>query len=443
MRLSICTQANEYFNGSLCLKCPTWMITNATGFVAIGSSLCRGCGSGKYLDASLNCLSCPVGKWTAGATVSTTCLDCPVGKVGTSSSLGCINCPGGTFVNSTGQTSLGSCSACSPGSFSPAGSSVCGDCPVGTYPSNSSCLNCSAGFYAEFPKSPACSACASGRYSDVSGSSVCTVCNAGLFSQDNASSCSACPVGKYSFSSNSAFCSPCEPGYATVVGSSSCSSCKIGRYGGGSHCLQCSQLATTLQNASISADACVCGEGMYGRPSEGESCTFCKANVGGVSCPANGSYPIVENGYFRTVADPSVALICSPQEACSNAQDAKFTQCSDGYTWDVCGSCILGYSYRQGLFCLKCPSKLAVGILIATIVLIALGGVFRFIKTGFRVSTEVKVTVLWIQIIATYPSVSSNWPPAIQKFFDVLSFSNLDFGKASPGKIFNFILDHH
>jgi hypothetical protein len=437
IKLQICNSSFDYFNGSQCVKCPTGKITSLTNVFTSTIQACQGCLASQYMDTLGNCLNCLPGKWSnASATV---CIDCNPGTVWLNASLGCVNCPSGKYSNISGLISMSNCTACGVGSFSLDGSSVCGDCPAGTFVVNTSCIQCPVGYYAQFAKSPGCSSCPSGKFSNSTGSTYCRVCSAGYFSTGGAVSCSPCQPGNYSFAENSAFCTPCSVGdYSASIATTTCLSCPRGKFGGGVSCSACSNNSTTQQEGSQSTSDCFCAEGTYGRAYVGEECKSCLLNIPGVICPSNGSFPVVEQGYFRSQIEPSLAYLCSPKQACANVDGQTSTSCSDGYTGDLCGSCIIGYSYRQGLVCQKCPSKIGTIVVVLGIVAVFVLVVGRFIKTGFRVSAEMKVAFLWIQIIATYPSFSSNWPSSVMRFFDVMSFSNLDFGTASPGECFIF-----
>src|SRR5690348_12125816 len=133
------------------------------------------------------------------------------------------------------------------------------------------------------------------------------------------------------------------------------SKCQIGKYSApdGSHCALCLALSVTLGTSSQSMEYCVCQVGAYGR---GSNCSAC-ANYPGISCSRpNMTIPDILAGYFRNPNDNNSALVCIPAIACPGSFDGE-TTCTEGYTGFLCGDCVTGKFYKQGVLCSKCPSK--------------------------------------------------------------------------------------
>jgi hypothetical protein len=157
-----------------------------------------------------------------------------------------------------------------------------------------------------------------------------------------------------------------------------------------------------------------------------------------LNCPLNSSNPAISKGYYRNPLDPNKVLECIPSEAClPTDSETLSTQCFEGYTGWICGSCILFEFYKSGSNCVACPSLASkvltfVGIGIALIAL-----TWKLTKVQkFSSVFDLKVFLFWIQIIALYPQVSITWPKELNSFFKILSFANLDIEITSPG---NFI----
>jgi hypothetical protein len=468
---TICTDcvAGKYWKNSSigCTDCPDGTYNNQAGQTSSGA--CATCTAGSFSSAGSSvCGDCPAGTYPSGGA---NCQACSAGTYAQfSKSPACTLCSAGKFGNTTG---LSSCPFCPAGKFSSENSSFCSNCLVGTYsPTNgsASCILCPAGLYSDSPGFSACSSCLAGSFSSYGytncttcpegtyspddgsvkcincpagswspepGSSVCTTCEAGTYQSSNAStSCTECAAGRFSFASNSVSCALCSAGtISSQNGSTSCSVCPIGKYSeaGASSCSSCAEFATTFTAGSPSIRSCFCQEGHYGSAFKSNGiCKLCTGNNIGVACSSNASFPIVQAGYFRSLQDPSSALICSPASACPETGEAAQTSCADGYTGSVCGDCILFYSFRQGLVCTKCPSPASRAVTYVAIFTILLLVLYRFIKKNFNISQESRIALLWIQIIATYPSISSSWPKQLLGFFSFLSFSNLDIAVFSP-----------
>jgi hypothetical protein len=214
--------------------------------------------------------------------------------------------------------------------------------------------------------------------------------------------------------------------------------CPLGQlndFEGKSECFGCPLFSTTISTASESQMSCFCEEGYYGKPFLNESCQRCSL-VPGMQCPQNSSYPASILGYFKNPADPNIILECHPKESCLSSNSSfSFTTCNIGYTGWVCGSCIDFEFYKSGANCVECPSlaiKVSVYVVLILIAILVIRRMSSF--DSFGALSAVKILLFWIQIIALFPSLSSNLTPFLRIFFAILSFVNLDIDIFFPGK---------
>ena len=129
------------------------------------------------LSSLYNCIACPAGKMSVGA--STSCKDCAAGSYSMQAASLCSSCIPGTYSG----TGAMSCTPCEEGKFS----NVSGASSI------SSCRNCPAGTFsviAGAPNSSVCTHCPDGKFS-TSGATACDPCLAGKFAASHV----ACPFG--------------------------------------------------------------------------------------------------------------------------------------------------------------------------------------------------------------------------------------------------------
>ncbi len=170
----------------------------------------------------------------------------------------CLQCPSGTYGNSTAAVSMASCTPCPPTTFSDktgaSDAAACSRCPPGT---NSS-----------VPGAVACAPCAAGSYAESQGQLYCDLCQAGYFgSKSRASSkdvCVMCPAGTYS-KNGSMICTRCAPGTSSKEGSRECQPCLAGEYSESGDCIKCPGISYSLKNGSASVLDCS-GVLVGGRP---------------------------------------------------------------------------------------------------------------------------------------------------------------------------------
>jgi hypothetical protein len=368
-------------------------------------------------------MGCPVGYNMLGSV----CQVCPVGKfTSVSNSSFCSECPNGTF-SLTPKSS--SCSNCTAGLYSVNASTTCSSCPKGKFSisGSSSCTSCSPGMFASATGLSTCQNCTAGLFSVVE-SALCQSCDLGKFSSFGSPSCLSCPLGKFSNKTSSSFCADCGAGtFASNSSSTNCASCTLGRYSsstGISSCDVCPTNAVTLRSGSTLASSCVCPAGYFGSASFGGNCSVCPAASEGLACPYNSPIPFVYSGFYRSI-DITAAYRCIPQKACMETEYNAQTTCSEGYTGFLCGTCVKGSYYRNGLECKRCPNEFQkyIGVIAILIFICAVCGVLMFRKSS-SLPIEVKFSFFAIQTLGLFSNVSSNWPPPLASLLSFLSLQS-------------------
>jgi len=230
-------------NRTACLACPAGsgggLVGGKTksacvcdpGWHGADGGPCARCASGSYklVAGSAPCvpvttIQCPTGKHRARDT--NTCLPCPANtwKIGTNNATACSHVHHEVLKHSCSLTALGAadpvlCSDCSAGTYSGLGVLACAECLAGTYSaesdttSNTSCLSCEPGTYAQSTRASAgCALCPTDTFSPATqadNNTTCTQCSATQVSASGASECVTCPPGTYK-RAGSVVCSPCE-----------------------------------------------------------------------------------------------------------------------------------------------------------------------------------------------------------------------------------------
>jgi len=326
-------------NAQYCTPCPAGTYNNNAG--GNSSSACMQCPTGGYSQPSASfCSLCILGYTNNPAVLhsdNTTCTACPMGTYGyygvckpcpsgqysnISAAAQCFNCPPGysasesieCYVCPAGTRSSGcalNCTTCAAGYYSLAGSTDCQKCPVGTSTNGltgqSTCSNCTAGFYNSKDAASTCSSCPAGTYSSTAGSSNCQQCTPGTFASSTGStSCTACPTGTYAASAGTVTCSKCASGYSSASGLS-CIPCAAGNYYN-AVTRACTACPAGTFVAVAGASACyACPMGYYTASSGSAYCLSCGLNT----------YTNQTTGYEACEACPSgttspgAAYICS------------------------------------------------------------------------------------------------------------------------------------
>jgi hypothetical protein len=378
---SLCTPG-KYWLSKSCVNCDPGRSTSY-----FGSPSCYRCTSGKYasLDGQSACNDCPEGTYMPD-TGAQTCTDCPTGY----------------WVTGQGSNSRSKCSVCASGYEQAMISFDVGNQTLSS--SNSTCIPCQPGLFSSQANS-SCSACDVGKYAGQPGSTSCDMCAAGRFTQlQQQASCELCPSGRFSDvtgSTSSDFCMECPSGkYAEASGNSFCMSCDSGKWSKGT--------------GQVRADTC-------------KSCPI----TPGVECPVGSTYPFVGAGLFRLLDSPEVVYTCVPGEACAAAGLGN-TSCSVNYDGFRCSFCADG-SFRYGGKCLKC---LPVSARWCILVVASLGFLLALKKISSAqnlIPPQVKMTFMWLQMLALFPSLSTAWPTALQVIFNFGSFLNFDIGYLGLG----------
>ena len=302
------------------------------------------CPAGKWSStigakAAAACQKCPKGKFSdkMGASSEAFCKKCPAGWYGnvtgaTSSKLGCVPCPAGTWLGDDGSmtaaTSADSCEKCGRGRYGNGlvgqnTSLSCNACPGGKFSllpagqlaEHIACSSCEAGKYSNQGEaqtnSNVCKACAAGRYSDQgqaqTHAGVCKACSAGRYSdqgegQTQASVCKACAEGKYS-----------DQGEAQID-SNVCKACDNGRY-------------SDQGEAQTTSSVCkACPEGRFGKV--GDSHASLESACG--QCQKSGTYAVISENAMSIACEPCPAGVFGVQDV-SYSSPACGGLCARGY----------------------------------------------------------------------------------------------------------------
>jgi hypothetical protein len=422
---------------------------------ALGATFCSDCSIGLFSNDSRMCISCFPGSFQnmtsqsycnicepgliASTPGSTACSSCQSGYF-TNDAKTCFGCSPGTYQNNVSQTF---CQFCPNGTVSPdVGASTCTSCQSGFYSSTDrrSCTSCSPGSYQSQPAQTSCSLCLAGSYSNSSqsecsyclpgkyqstaGASYCQTCPDGSISNSSGlSSCHECPAG--TFENAKVYCMKCSAGrYSAGDAATSCKPCSTGSYAeeeGSSTCVRCPNESSSLLPGATSVDLCnVCGEGFYG----GYNVSLCKQcpRIAGISCPLGSVVPFVKSGYFRSSDDPTQIFSCFPEAACSSTGFSMQTTCSEAYSGLRCSVCSDNF-YRKNGECKSCPgtaAKVLTFLLMAALVLVIL---FQLVSSQHGLPAEIRISLYYLQFLALFPQITSNWPNALLKVFDWLSLT--------------------
>eukprot|EP00948_MAST-09A_sp_MAST-9A-sp1_P004214 g4214.t1 len=329
------------------------------------TSVQKECSAGQYVTNTLDCSSCPSGKYHSLRSLSWPCKNCEVGRygVGGSSSDRCTApCPAGRYGNITGQTNEQCTGPCPAGRYGTAGSSTSqctgacvagrygivgqttdqcsGPCKPGRYgfagSTNDECTGeCSAGQYSA-AGSGQCSICEPGFYNDKAGQEVCNkTCASGKYSLQGFDRCVDCQVGKVvndSLGYPTANCGgSCGTGKYRDASSITCKDCEAGRYS--------NELAT---------GACKSCEAGYVNPSTGQTSCTTRCSAGTYSLTGASNCIDCPVGKKINAADGYSSNDCGGSCGTGKYRDASSITCKD---------CEAGrYSNELGLgFCKLCP----------------------------------------------------------------------------------------
>lgn len=353
---NVCPVGTYSISGSsFCSFCQAGFYGKSIGLT---SSDCSGpCDAGYYGSisglTSATCSGrCQNGFYCPSGSTSSTPSNCPVGSyslIGTS----CVQCPAGTYGNTTGLTSPFCSGVCPVGSFSTSpGNSACIFCPAGTYGiiTGETAISCSGlclpGFFGNITGlfTATCSGVCESGYYCLSGSTSSTqnICLPGSFSLAGSSHCSLCPVGKF--------------GNSAGLTSANCSgSCQIGFYG--------SEAGLTISSCSGSCSAGYFCESAATSPIS-QACALGKYSLGGTNycsdCPV-GTYGGTFGLTSAACSGPIVAGYYSPDSRVTSQYGSGLCQagyfCNPGSTSPNSNICSPGtYSNNGSSACSNCPS---------------------------------------------------------------------------------------
>ncbi|KDO27716.1 hypothetical protein SPRG_22196, partial [Saprolegnia parasitica CBS 223.65] len=231
------------------LPCPG----NSSRLSPFGTELydCAACPAGKScLDGTVT-VDCPVGYYCPYAqlpqpcpkgTVNDTAFDCPAGSFCLRGAPDASPCPAGTYLPTTGGSSVSSCRVCPAGYECPLGSITPIVCEAGFYcPAGSGNMTiCAPGFYCPF-NSTAGVPCSAGYYCPM-GAFNQTACTFGTYCPPRASSPVPCPFGSLSLlrPNGSLYSSRSE----------ACQLCPKGTYGNGANCTTCPEGFVCLEGCT-------------------------------------------------------------------------------------------------------------------------------------------------------------------------------------------------
>ena len=215
---------NQYYSGvqdpnnnNVCLPCPSGVICN-------GSQTVNYCLLGQYVENN-SCQNCQPGYYCSDPTLGQ--IECPYGTyTDTTNQAHCKICPAGSRC----QFNSASPEACDTGTFSLGRATECTKCPAGfTCSTNGQVITqCKVGTYSALGESD-CQDCTTSRTCpDISGTLKNLVCDlVNYYADDNHGQCLPCPAGTECQGKNcqsESACSPCSSGEYSISGGS-CTPC--------------------------------------------------------------------------------------------------------------------------------------------------------------------------------------------------------------------------
>jgi hypothetical protein len=121
------------------------------------------------------------------------------------------------------------------------------------------------------------------------------------------------------------------------------------------------------------------------------------------------------------------------------------TTCSNGYTGQLCGECIQGTYYKQGLICKKCPDPIQkyFGFILVLLFVLPISYVLMLRQNSNGLPAEVKIAFSAIQLLGLFPNLSNNWPQPLSSLLSGFSLFNLDIDLFAPGLISTVLFCPH
>ena len=282
---------------------------------------CSSCAAGKYetatcfkgtssmMGADTLCAACPGGYICAGGAAAKAACPASTYCAGGSDLLGrpCRLEASAQYCDATGLSSF--TLGCAPGYRYRSGLPIVSDAVAalsGGSTTGSGCVACGLGYALDYLLLPhtqtACVPCAAGSYADGAVSSVCILCPSGTY-------------GDAIAAGTAASCTPCQAGtFASLQGSSVCTRCAAGKYlsaGGAITSNMCIDCAPGNYSAVAGASRCgICPGGTYSGAAGGTACTV---------CPVGKTTYIIDGAYGST----------APKSGAASAADCR--ACLDGF----------------------------------------------------------------------------------------------------------------
>ena len=387
-----------------CEPCPSGFLCGEATSVPVG------CPAGFYCPEQ-DAIACPVRTYSSNTSQSdiSTCIPCPAGfwcqdeGLSDYSPFPCpsgfycpeggdpLECPNGTYRDTTGAASVSECHECPAGSF--CRDNVIEPCQEGTFcPSGAAFPStCAGGYYcpAETSEEIPCPA----GFSCSIGSTVPVVCELGTFcngtsvtpsfcqlgyssilesnrtSEEN--SCSICPAGKYQSDPSLTVCSPCDAGYlceggATTPTPNSTSTeggvaCPAGHYcpAGTKVAVPCPQGTYNPSKLGKSSAACLlCPSGMFNNLVGQSRCMGCSSSStstpGSTTCNCIGRNRAFQSSDSFCICEPRFeffdnGLSLSEEDSTQDCQPIVYDRCIGDDSRAMDGSCV----DRSGSSCSK------------------------------------------------------------------------------------------
>ena len=260
-----------------CDRCPlgSWATGGKEGKAGRGSTLCRQCGLGQFLNGDA-CQLCPSGKYqdTPG---QVKCKNCTTGhSIQTRTT--CTTCHAGGYFDGY------DCVACPTGYYSLAGDKSCTICTIGQYAkldkdgktfynvtTSSGCFSCRPGLYGvakgKVSETDACAKCGKGRFGTASGATSIELCNkcplgkaSAIVGANTSGVCKQCKVGKVANATGLETCYACKIGSIPSKGATQCQACSKGTYQRKNECISCSEGKSQNKTGTNACNTCLAGK---------------------------------------------------------------------------------------------------------------------------------------------------------------------------------------
>eukprot|EP01034_Spumella_vulgaris_P027775 gene27775-34543_t len=288
------------------------------------------------------------------------CAPCHAGSYSGAGAVECTTCRAGTV--SSAQASF--CMTCESGTSAHAGQEKCSVCAAGSYASSGSaeCVECEAGSFS-FEHAETCSPCAAGSFSGA-GYATCEMCSAGKFSDtEGARWCNTCSAGTYS-EAGSALCETCPSGSYSHAGSQTCTECTAGSVS----CLPCGSFSSNTHSSQCTS--CSAGEYSMNRATK---CNKCAPGTYSTLQSLSATCIQVPVDFYADQLVGATTIIPCPANSHSPAGSTNSTACIPDPSASTTDSAAAGGSGGSVMFGLSQQSLIAIGAVLAAIVVLSVG----------------------------------------------------------------------